>query len=99
MIGESTPRGFYTNISDTWGVWFAPLIGLLNSYPIVQLVSYIDQDWVSAEGGRWPGCGDARVELPAAGVVGSNWRAELAKPRWANRANKTEIRALLGLTP
>jgi hypothetical protein len=99
MIGESTPRSYFTNDSATWGAWFAPLIDVLDRYPIVQLVSYIDQDWVTAEGGRWPGWGDARVELPAAGVVGSNWRAELARARWVNRSNKTGIRALLGLVP
>ena len=70
---------------------------MLDKYPIVQLFCYIDTNWITDEGGRWPGWGDARVEVPAAAYVGSRWTQELGKPRWTNRANKAEVLALLGL--
>ena len=96
LIGESTPRGRNATDASTWS-WFASVSAMLDKFPVVQLFCYIDTDWVTDEGGRWPGWGDARVEVPAAAYVGSRWTQELGKPRWANRANKAEVLALLGL--
>ena len=98
MIGESTPR--YRNATDasTWE-WFAAVVKMLDAYPdVVQSFNYIDTDWITDEGGRWHTWGDSRVEAPgAAAVVGANWTAELGKPRWANRAPRDEMLALLNL--
>jgi len=98
MIGESTPRGHNCTDESTWS-WFASVIKMLDAYPIVQLFNYIDVDWRTAEGGRWPGWGDARVEVPGAAFVGGRWAAELGEQRWANRANSSEVLALLGVAP
>lgn len=99
LIGESTPRGFNSSDPNMWSQWFVPFLKNLNDYPIIGLVSYIDQDWTTAEGGRWKDWGDSRVEIAAAqGVVGDNWKNELkTSSRWVNRANKSTILKLLGL--
>lgn len=95
MIGESTPRGRNATDAATWS-WFSAVVTLLDKNPVVQLFCYIDTNWITDEGGRWPGWGDSRIEVPGAAVVGGRWMQELAKPRWANRANQTELLALLG---
>lgn len=96
LIGESTPRGRNATNATTWS-WFAAVSEMLDRFPCVQLFCYIDTDWRTDEGGRWPGWGDSRVEVPAAAYVGSRWTQELGKSRWANRANKSEVLALLGV--
>ena len=96
MIGESTPRGRNATDSATWS-WFEAVASMLDAYPVVQLVNYIDTNWITDEGGRWPGWGDSRVEVPGAAYVGGRWTAELGKSRWANRANRSELLALLGV--
>lgn len=85
MIGESTPRGRSATDAATWS-WFAAVVAMLDEYPAVQLFNYIDTNWITDEGGRWPGWGDARIEVPGAGYVGSRWTGELGKSRWFNRA-------------
>lgn len=96
MIGESTPRGRNATDASTWS-WFANVIAMLDLYPIVQLYNYIDTNWITDEGGRWPGWGDSRIEIPGAEYVGSRWLTEVDKPRWANRANRSEVLELLGV--
>ena len=96
MIGESTPRGRNATDAASWA-WYASVVAMLDAWPGVQLFCYIDTDWITDEGGRWPGWGDSRVEVPGAAVVGGRWAAELGKPRWANRANRSEMLALLGV--
>ena len=98
MIGESTPRGRNSTDAATWS-WFAAAAAMMDAYPTVQLWNYIDTDWITDEGGRWPGWGDSRVEVPGAAYVGGRWAQELGRPRWANRANRSEILALLGVAP
>ena len=96
MIGESTPRGRNATDAATWS-WFAAVVAMLDEYPAVQLFNYIDTNWITDEGGRWPGWGDARIEVPGAAYVGSRWTGELGKSRWFNRANRSEVLSLLGV--
>jgi hypothetical protein len=99
MIGESTPRGRNASDADVWARWFAPYLQNLDSFPNIGLISYIDQDWTTAEGGRWPGWGDSRVETAAAASTGAKWKTEMSRARWVNRGNRSSILTLLGLEP
>lgn len=96
MIGESTPRGLNTSDAATLAAWHAPYAALLQGAPNLKLFSYIDQDWEVAEGGRWKGWGEARVEV-AAPALQAQWRALLARPALVNRAQRSDLLALLGL--
>jgi hypothetical protein len=96
MIGESTPRGRNATDAATWS-WFQNVITMLDLYPIVQLFNYIDTNWITDEGGRWPGWGDSRIDVAGAEFVGTRWAAEVNKPRWINRANRSEVLELLGI--
>jgi len=96
MVGESTPRGHNVTDDASWA-WFAAAAAVMDAYPAVQLWNYINTDWITDEGGRWPGWGDARVQT--AQYVGGRWTAELGKARWANRAGRTDVLALLGVAP
>jgi hypothetical protein len=71
---------------------------MLDLYPLVQLFNYIDTNWITDEGGRWPGWGDSRIEVAGAEFVGTRWAAEVNKPRWINRANLSEVLELLGIS-
>jgi len=99
MIGESTPRGLFTNESSTWERWFAPFAGLIEQYR-PGLVSYIDMDWEHTDGTRWAGWGDSRVEVGLASGVGPKWKDVVSNSTvFFNRANKTSVCSLLGLNP
>jgi hypothetical protein len=96
MVGESTPRGLNTSDPATLGAWHAPYAALLQGAPNLKLFSYIDQDWEVAEGGRWRGWGEARVEV-AAPALQAQWRALLGRPALVNRAQRSALLAVLGL--
>lgn len=99
MIGESTPRGLFTNQSSTWERWFAPFASLINQHR-PGLVSYIDMDWEHTDGTRWAGWGDSRVEVGLDSGVGPKWKGVVSNSAvFFNRANKTCVCALLGLNP
>lgn len=99
MIGEATPRGL--NVSDpaagAWRAWYAPLLALLDAFPRVKLLSYIDMDWEATDNGRWKGWGDSRVEVALASGVAAAWQAELERARWVNRLGRDAMLAALGL--
>ena len=96
LIGEATPRGLFTNRSGTWAAWFAPLLALLAERK-PGLLSYIDMDWEHTDSGRWVGWGDSRVEAPGAEAVLEGWKG--AASGWFNRANRSDVLAVLGLPP
>ena len=96
MIGEATPRGRNTSDAGTLAAWHAPFLALLAAHPHVGLISYIDQDWEVAEGGRWKGWGDSRVEVGAPELQ-AVWRGALSGGAFVNRMQKAELLALLGL--
>lgn len=55
ILGEVTPRGYFTTNASTWDAWFVPFLSLLAAWEDspIKAVSYIDKDW-EAEA-RWKG--------------------------------------------
>lgn len=93
MIGESTPRGLYTQNASTWDAWHAPYLEIVTTYAPA-LISYIDENWEAVP--RWKGWGDSRIEAFAP-QLGDKWKAAVGEPQFANRMGRAQMLALLGV--
>jgi hypothetical protein len=93
MIGESTPRGLFTDRADTLDRWVTPYLNLLTSRR-PGLFSYIDENWEAVP--RWKGWGDSRIET-ATPAIQSSWGATLARPEFLHRMDKEAFLAVLGI--
>jgi hypothetical protein len=100
LLGEVTPRGKNTSDASTTKDWFEPYFDLLDAYPRIKFVSYINRGWNFNP--SYKGWGDSRIQT--AGASSSGVAEEYVEhvrnaSRYLNAAPMQTILNELGLAP
>ena len=93
MIGEATPKGKDTHDGQpVWEKWFVPFFQMLEDWPAIKSINYINWDWEAVNPGKWKGWGIAQIEVND--FILEHYQQEIADPRFLH-ADK-DLHALLG---